>query len=81
MTQTMERTCRAQDGTYRPGMLTVRDVARMLNCSVRTIYRLTDSGRMPRPVKLGALVRWPRRAVESWINEDCPRTEELEVSV
>ena len=52
--------------------LTVHDVARMLNCSARTIYRLTDAGRMPGPVKLGALVRWPREQVEAWIADGCP---------
>lgn len=55
-----------------PAMLTVHDVGRMLNCSSRTVYRLADSGRMPRPVKLGALVRWPREAIEQWISDSCP---------
>ncbi len=54
-------------------MLTVHDVARMLNCSARTIYRLTDAGKMPRPVKLGALVRWPRDVVGQWIVDGCPK--------
>ena len=53
-------------------MLNVGDVAEMLRCSGRTVYRLADSGRMPRPVKLGALVRWNRAAVEAWITEGCP---------
>ncbi len=53
-------------------MLTVHDVARMLNCSARTIYRLTDAGKMPRPVKLNALVRWPREVIEHWIAGGCP---------
>ena len=79
--QTMERKCGVRAEADRPGMLTVHDVARMLNCSVRTVYRLVDTGRMPRPVKLGGMVRWPRGAVESWINEGCPRIEEMEVSV
>jgi excisionase family DNA binding protein len=56
-----------------PAMLTVHDVARMLNCSARTVYRLTDAGKMPRPVKLGALVRWPREVVEQWIAAKCPK--------
>ena len=55
-----------------PAMLTVHEVAGMLSCSARTIYRLTDSGRMPRPVKLGALVRWPRDVIERWIAAGCP---------
>jgi excisionase family DNA binding protein len=62
-------------------MLTVHDVARMLNCSARTIYRLTDSGKMPRPVKLNALVRWRREVVENWINQGCPRAKDMEVLV
>ena len=53
-------------------LLTVHDVARLLNCSIRTIYRLCDSGRMPRPVKLGSLVRWPRDVIERWIAAGCP---------
>lgn len=53
-------------------MLTVQDVATLLNCSSRTVYRLADSGRMPRPVKLGALVRWSKAAVEQWIAAGCP---------
>jgi len=55
-----------------PAMFTVHEVARMLNCSARTVYRLTDSGRMPRPVKLGALVRWPKAVIKRWIAESCP---------
>jgi predicted DNA-binding transcriptional regulator AlpA len=27
---------------------------------------------MPRPIKLGALVRWPREQVEAWIADGCP---------
>jgi excisionase family DNA binding protein len=59
----------------RAAMLNVDDVAAMLRCSVRTVYRLADSGRMPRPVKLGALVRWSREVVEGWIADGCPRCE------
>ena len=56
----------------RTAMLTVDDVAGELKCSTRTVYRLADSGRIPRPVKLGALVRWPRRVLEQWVADDCP---------
>ena len=56
-----------------PAMLTVHDVATMLNCSPRTVYRLTDTGRIPHPVKLGALVRWPREVIEQWIAAGCPK--------
>ncbi len=53
-------------------LLDVATVAEMLGCSQRHVYRLSDAGRMPAPVKLGALVRWNRAAVESWIDQGCP---------
>jgi len=53
-------------------LLDVQAVADMLGCSGRHIYRLSDAGRMPAPVKLGSLVRWNRAAVESWIDQGCP---------
>ncbi|MBX3435311.1 MAG: helix-turn-helix domain-containing protein [Pirellulales bacterium] len=53
-------------------LLDVRTVAELLDCSTRHVYRLADAGRMPAPVKLGTLVRWPRQAVEDWISAGCP---------
>jgi hypothetical protein len=38
-------------------MLDVMDVAHLLRCSNIHVNRMSDSGRMPPPVKLGALVR------------------------
>ena len=43
-----------------PSLLNVLDVAHLLSCSARHVRRLSDSGRMPRPVKLGTLARWKR---------------------
>ena len=54
------------------GMYDAESLARLLKCSTRTIYRLCDAGRMPRPIKLGALVRWPRAAIVDWIGAGCP---------
>lgn len=57
-----------------PAMLTVKQVAAMLGCSARHVYRLSDRGAMPRPTKLGdVLVRWSRADIESWITAGCPR--------
>lgn len=53
-------------------LLDVRTVAAMLDCSARHVYRLADAGRMPRPVKLGALVRWPRTELNDWLAAGCP---------
>ena len=53
-------------------LLSVKNVANMLGCSTRHVYRLSDAARMPRPVKLGSLVRWSRVVVEDWIAKGCP---------
>jgi len=56
-----------------PRLLDVRAVAAALNCSQRHVYRLVDAGKMPRPLKLGTLCRWPQTVIERWIAEGCPQ--------
>lgn len=53
-------------------MLNVQEVATILRCSPRTVYRLADARKMPSPCRLGALVRWPCSVIERWIAEGCP---------
>jgi excisionase family DNA binding protein len=54
-------------------LLDVKSVAALLGgCSVRHIYRLADAGRMPRPIKLGTLVRWNRALLSEWLAAGCP---------
>jgi predicted DNA-binding transcriptional regulator AlpA len=55
-----------------PVMLDVSQVAILLGCSARHVRRLTDAGKCPRPIKLGALARWPRPVIDDWIASDCP---------
>jgi excisionase family DNA binding protein len=44
----------------------------MLRCAPRTVRRLVQFGRMPRPLKVGRLARWRRSDVERWIADGCP---------
>ena len=53
-------------------LIDVKAVAELLGCSLRHVYRLSDAGRMPGPVKLGALVRWSAVAIRDWIEHGCP---------
>ncbi len=62
----------AGPGTEAPALLSADEVARLLTCSVRTVRRLADAGRMPRPVRLGRLVRWRREGIEQWVRAGCP---------
>jgi predicted DNA-binding transcriptional regulator AlpA len=56
-------------------LLDVRAVATLLGCSPRHCYRLSDAGKMPRPVKLGSLVRWRATgpgSLAEWLDQGCP---------
>lgn len=53
-------------------LLDVHAVGALFSCSPRTVSRLSDAGRIPRPVRLGALARWSRRELEEWIARGCP---------
>lgn len=54
------------------GLLTKNEVANLLGCSARHVDRLKEAGRMPKPVRLGALVRWSPQAIADWIAAGCP---------
>ena len=72
MTTTATATAERIGGPERaPELLDVQAVATLLDCSARHVYRLSDAGRMPRPLKLGALVRWRRSDVLGWIDDGC----------
>ena len=73
-TKPYDRNTLLRKSTVKVGMLTIRDIARILNCSGRSIYRLVDAGRIPPPVKLGGMNRWPQQAFEAWIAQGCQPT-------
>jgi excisionase family DNA binding protein len=62
------------DPTALLALLDVRAVAQLLGCSPRHIYRLADGGRIPAPVRIGALVRWRRADLDAWLAARCPST-------
>jgi predicted DNA-binding transcriptional regulator AlpA len=63
-------------------LLDVQAVADLLGCSARHVYRLADRWAMPRPVKLGSLIRWRRSTgdamtgLEDWLAAGCPSCRE-----
>jgi excisionase family DNA binding protein len=51
-------------------LLGIRAVARLLGCSSRHVTRLAKTGQIPRPVKLGRLVRWRRGELNAFLSGD-----------
>ena len=51
-------------------LLDVKSVAKFLNCSARTVWRLRDRGAIPAPLVLSSgVVRWRRAILLQWLNE------------
>lgn len=44
-------------------LLTAREAAPMLGISIPTFWRRVADGTVPKPVKLGALSRWPQSEI------------------
>ena len=66
-----------------PDLLDVRAVSRMTTISTRHLRRMADAGMMPRPVRIGRLLRWrrttgdPMTGIAEWITAGCPRVRPL----
>ena len=50
-----------------PSMMTADDIAAFLQVSTRTVWRLTSSRSLPKPLRIGRTVRWRRSDIEDWI--------------
>ena len=59
-------------------LICAESLARMLDVSVRTLWRLRNSGKLPLPIKLGGSVRWRTSEILAWVAAGCPALKEWE---
>jgi prophage regulatory protein len=52
--------------------ISARELAQMLDVSLRQIWRLNSAGKLPKPIRLGGSVRWNRQEVTEWFEAGCP---------
>jgi excisionase family DNA binding protein len=52
---------------------TTRDLAQLLQCSGRHVWRLIDMGTVPGVIRLGRLVRLHRPTIDRWLADGCPK--------
>jgi len=48
-------------------MMTVKDVAKALGVSERSVWRWSSDGTLPPGIKIGGSVRWSQQSVEDWL--------------
>jgi len=58
--------------------LSADEVAEALGISRAHVWKLTSTGRLPRPVRLGRAVRWPRKDLEQWLAAGAPSRDRWE---
>ncbi|MEL7178489.1 MAG: helix-turn-helix domain-containing protein [Pseudomonadota bacterium] len=56
-------------------LVSVRDTAAMLGCSVATVWRKVSEGSFPQPMKIGGMTRWSETELLSFI-DDAKQTRE-----
>ena len=65
-------------GKSQPILLTAQQAAEFLGVSVRFVYKLMNSGRMPRPIRLGRALRFRREELNAWVSAGAPPRHEWE---
>lgn len=48
---------------YQDPLLTAKESAAIIGCAIPTFWRWVAAGTVPKPVKLGALSRWPQSEI------------------
>lgn len=60
-------------------LLSKADLARELRVSAKTIDRMDQSGRLPKPLRVGSRAkRWPRSTIIKWIAAGAPNRRDFE---
>ena len=62
-----------QDKTSKSLTVSAKQLANdMLGVSVRQVWRLDSTGKLPRKVRIGGCCRWVRSEIISWVEHGCP---------
>ena len=59
-----------------PLLVTAKQVAKLMQMSTRSLWRLRSAGEIPEPLRIGRSVRWRLNDVKNWIAAGClpPKT-------
>jgi excisionase family DNA binding protein len=64
-------------GQKRPEEKGLLIAAKLLDVSVRLVWRMTSSRQMPPPIRFGSRsVRWNREELKAWVEAGCPEQDE-----
>jgi len=52
--------------------ISAKQLSRLLGVSLRQVWRLNATGKLPRLIRIGGSVRWNRAEVLRWFDASCP---------
>ena len=55
-----------------PKLINAEELAKLMQISERTLWRLLSGRKLPQPVRIGRNTRWRLAEVEAWIEKGCP---------
>jgi excisionase family DNA binding protein len=55
-----------------PILISAEELAKLMQVSERTLWRLLSAGKVPQPVRIGRNTRWRYAEVREWIEKGCP---------
>ena len=55
-----------------PKLIPTRTLAKILSVSERTVQRLVQQHKVPKPLYVGKNPRWPLNGITRWLDEGCP---------
>ena len=59
-------------------LITFAQAARFMEVHIRTLRRLVDAGKVPRPRRIGGAVRFDLIELHAWVDWGCPPAREWE---
>jgi predicted DNA-binding transcriptional regulator AlpA len=74
----MPRTRNKQTENHETLLISANTLARLLDVSLRTIQRLCQQGKAPKPARFGRNARWRLDIIMRWIDEGCPPMDEFD---
>jgi len=68
-----QKTQSQDDSSSQSIAVSAKQLSQLLGVSLRQVWRLNSTGKLPRPVRIGGSVRWNRAEVIQWFSEaGCP---------
>ena len=55
-------------------LLNAEELAKFLEVSTRTLWRLKSPAAIPQPVKFCGNIRWRASDIQTWLDDGCPET-------